>query len=844
MEQTAPFGGSVGEPFIERFEGDHPREHWRILDECLNAEFSEISRLHSLAESLLREDGATYSVYSDPAGLNRAWPLDLPPVLLPRSEWQSVSDGIKQRAELLDLVLRDVYGEQRLLREGVIPAQLIFAHPGYVRAWVGADRSDRKQLSVYGMDLARHPGGQFHVIGDRTQNPSGSGYALENRVVMARILPDLFRDSHVLRLARYFRALRDRLTDLAPDKNDNPRVALLTPGSRNETYFEQSFLASYLGISLVEGQDLHVHKGKVWIRSLETEEPVDVILRRVDDDYCDPLEFRGESLLGVAGLTEVARRGNVAIVNPVGSGVLENPGIYPYLAKAAGYFGLGDLLLPQVETWWCGDERQRKHVLGNLQAMILKPVWRGGETRSVAGGSLDKSALNELKNKIRSNPENWVAQRDVPLSLVPGLGEFQLQDYNMILRGFAVAGNEDYSVMSGGLTRVGQAKPGALVSNQAGSRSKDTWILSSDPDAEVSLWIHPQHKLDESAPERLVQGRSADNLFWMGRYSERSDLQLNLLRLIGRRLGTAESFNDLRPASSRRWFMRLLSDISLLNPVFVDLSATATTQDLHTEFHSFCTDGVRAGSLAFNLGKMTLAARKVHVLLSGDMRRVTGEIGDTMDRLKLQGISGLEQKLPLLLQMKDQMLALNCLTGQSMIRGLAWRFLDSGRRLERALSLLRLLKLLIVEPSRELPEYEQLGVLLALNDNDVNYHQRYGMTITTDRVLDLLLLEVNNPRSLAYQINQLAQHADNLPGSGDASTPATAERYIVEASSTVRLANSMELARQDEEQVRRLLLEEFLDKIQQQLLLAAEEIAASYFSRVSEQQQTLSPVIR
>ena len=842
--QASTNEASVLKPYDELFDGEALRDHWQIMQPCLSSDFSEINRLYDLAESLLRDDGATYSVYGDPAGLNRPWPLDLPPVLIPQDEWDDVSHGISQRAHLLNLILQDIYGPQKLLRHGVIPSQLIFGHPGYLRSWVGACDTRMQQLIIYGLDLARHPDGQFQVIGDRMQNPSGSGYALENRVVMARVMPELFRDAHVLRLARYFRALREHLSTLVGAGNDNPRIALLTPGSRNESYFEQAFLASYLGISLVEGQDLHVHKGKVWIRSLETEEPVDVIIRRVDDDYCDPLEFRGDSLLGVSGIAEAARRGEVAIVNPLGSGVLENPGLFPYMQKIAAYFGESEPALPQIESWWCGDSTQRQFVLEHLDSLIIKPVWRGGDTRSVSGRNLDREALQSLKKKILASPENWAAQKDVPPSLVAGIGKYDLQTCSMILRGFAVAGDDGYSVMAGGLTRVGATQERTLVSNQSGSRSKDTWILSTGPESEVSLWIHPQHKLRESAPERLVQGRNADNLFWMGRYAERSELQLNLMRLIGRRLGVAHSFNDIQLAGTQRWLMRLLTELSQCYPGFNDNALLLNPDKLNEEFHRYCTDVEYIGSLAFNLLHMISASRKLQPLLSAEMRRVTGEIGVNFKQLQSHAPDVQNLQLHQLLTLKDQMLAFNCLTGQSMIRGLTWRFLDIGRRIERAQSLLRLMQLLLVENLFQHPAYERLNVILALTDNDVNYHQRYAMTVTFDRVLDLLLLEVNNPRSLAYQLGQLETHCENLPGGSENNAPVNANRLIIEANTRVRLANSIELSRKQETTERRTQLQIMLSEIQQLLFQAGEEIADNYFDRISEQQQTLSPVIR
>ncbi|MCB1756628.1 MAG: circularly permuted type 2 ATP-grasp protein [Gammaproteobacteria bacterium] len=822
------------------------RPHWQALYQALtNGGPLTLKQLGALSERLLRGDGASYSIHGDTDGLHRAWPLDVAPLLLQQAEWLQLEQGIIRRARLLDLMLKDIYGPQRLIREGIIPANLIFGHPGYLRSWVGASNPRQQQLTVYGLDMARTGDGRFHAISDRTQNPSGTGYALENRIVMARVLPELFKDSHILRLAQYFSALRETLVELAPEGRENPCIVLLTPGSRNETYFEQSFIARYLGISLVEGQDLYVSKGHVWLRSLTGEEKVDVIIRRVDDDYCDPLEFRGESLLGVAGITEVARRGNVSIVNPIGAGVLENPALFPYLDAVARYFAEPEPTLPQAETWWCGEPQQCDHVLKNLPQMVIKPIWRRNDVRTRIGAYLDEAGLDALRREIRATPENWVAQNQLQLSEAPCSGPAGLEQRGLILRGFAVAHDTGYTVMAGGLTRVSSDSVEGLVSNQIGSLSKDTWIVSSDKETQTNLWLHPQHKLHESAPERLVYGRSADNLFWMGRYIERTDMGLNLLAFIGRSPGLVPA-NAVFPwpaGETKPFMLGLLTELSYTYPGFTSPDNYRDIQAVTRELRDFCTNADRIGSLANNATQLVNAAKRILSLLSTEQRRVVGQLESTVQGLQNIDFSGAVFQTAELGRLKDQILAMHCLIDQSMIRGLAWRFLDMGRRFERALALLRLKKLMLVQPSSIDADREQLDALLLITDNEVNYQQRYAAQAMIDRVLDLLLLEVTNPRSVAYQVKRLVEHLESLPVREASRVMRSEERLVIEANTQIRLANSLELGMVDETSGQRENLNELVTELQNKLIQSSQSVANQYFTRITAKQQTLSPVI-
>src|ERR1700735_4263166 len=321
---------------------------------------------------LLRENGVTYNIYGDPSGLNRPWKLDIIPFLIGEREWPAIESGLLQRAELLNLVLADIYGGRKLIRNGILPVDLVYNHSGFLRQCAGIRYPGKHQLIMYSADLARSRDGRIWVVNDRTQAPSGSGYALENRTAMTRVMPELFEGLQVRHLSPYFHALRNGLNDIAPHGRPNPRIVILTPGSSNETYFEHSYLSSYLGFTLVQGNDLVVKDAHVWLKTMGGLERVDVILRRVDDIYCDPLELKADSQLGIPGLLQCVRNGNVSLANPLGCSILENPGLMPFLQSISRYFLSEDLLLPTIATWWCGQPRELQYVTEHISSLVIK----------------------------------------------------------------------------------------------------------------------------------------------------------------------------------------------------------------------------------------------------------------------------------------------------------------------------------------------------------------------------------------------------------------------------------------------------------------------------------------
>ena len=494
-------------------DGVTPREHWSLFMrglESLGAD--ELARRWTRAERRIRENGVTYNVYNDPLGASRPWKLDAIPLLISAREWRFIEAGIIQRAQLLNLILEDLYGPQDLVFKGDLPGALLFGNPAFLRPLVHCKVPKQTYLQLLGVDLARSPDGQWWVLADRTQAPSGSGYALENRTIVSEVLPDLFRSANVRRLASFFRSEQEALMALA--KADNPKIVLLTPGPLNETYFEHSYLARYLGFTLVEGADLTVRDRRVFLKTVEGLRPVDVIFRRVDDSFCDPLELRSESYLGVPGLVDAITAGNVVVTNALGSGLIETSAILPFLPGLSRQL-LGEALkLPSVATWWCGQDYALDWVLENLNRVVVKPAFPSRGMEPVFGASLAKAEQTRLIEKLRARPHEYVAQEHVALSTAPVWDNGGLYPRNMVLRTYVLNTGDGWVVMPGGLVRVAGSE-GPVVSMQQGGHSKDAWVLSNGPVDTFSMLRPRTQTVELRRGSTDLPSRVADNLFWL-----------------------------------------------------------------------------------------------------------------------------------------------------------------------------------------------------------------------------------------------------------------------------------------------------------------------------------------
>ncbi len=662
-----------------------PRPHWdAFLRSLAGREGIEVSETLALMEREIRENGITYNVYADPKGADRPWEVDPLPLLLSAAEWDEIAAGIAQRADLLNRVLGDIYGPQELLRSGAIPPSIIFGHSGYLHQVQGIRPAGGVHLFNYAADLARSPDGHWWVVNDRTQAPSGAGYALENRLVVSRVFPQMFKELHVQHLAAFFAALRESIMRWAPkDHADRgyerakPLVVLLTPGPYNETYFEHALLSRYLGFPLVEGSDLTVRDGCVWMKTVEGLKRVSGILRRQDDDYCDPLELRSDSALGIPGLTDCARRGTVLLANALGSGVLESGGLLGYLPKLSEQLLGEPLRLPSVATWWLGEPAALDDAWRRLDKLIIKPLERSAQEPAVFGADLSVAERVALRERVAARPQRYVAQEWVHVSQAPvleasgepGRGE-QMSSRTVGLRVFAVATPNGYHVLPGGLTRVAGDDHSRVIAMQRGGRSKDTWVLSDAPvNASFSLLSRTVKPEDLVASRANVPSRAAENLFWFGRYGERCDATARLLRV-----AIADVLDDSRkPSDGVPPTLTLAQRFGL-----IDSTDQPSTDLLRAATHP-------EEGLSERFKQLSRVAFNLRDRMSADHWRSLNQL--ISDPVFQRGLSSTSLGLPLAMAWLDRavtsMMTLSGFVLDGMTRGVGWRFLSIGRRLER-----------------------------------------------------------------------------------------------------------------------------------------------------------------
>jgi uncharacterized circularly permuted ATP-grasp superfamily protein/uncharacterized alpha-E superfamily protein len=729
-----------------------PRPHWQKLIssfEQLNA--ADRASRRDTASRILRENGVTYNVYGDTQGLGRAWALDLVPLVIPPDEWRRIEAGLMQRAHLLNRILGDFYGPQTLVRDGVLAPSLLYANPAFLRPCHGIVPRKNIFLFLHAVDLARSPNGQWWVLADRTQAPSGAGYALENRIVLSRVMPDEFRECRVERLAAFFQIMRDTLRTLATRASGQPNVVLLTPGPYNETYFEHVYLARYLGFPLVEGGDLTVRDRRVFLKTLEGLQPVDVILRRADDTFCDPLELRTDSILGVPGLVEAMRSGNVTVANALGSGVVETPALAPFLPGLARRFLGEDLKLPSVATWWCGQEKEAEYVREHLGELVVKRAFTQG-VDPIFGGSLSEQGKADLLREMQGRAYDFVAQEQVALSTAPVLERGRMEPRPIVLRAYVCATSDGFSVMPGGLARFSNAPERLVVSMQSGGGSKDTWVIADGPVSQLTLLLPHTHivRFERAAAE--LPSRVADNLFWLGRYTERLEDTIRLLRCLLVRLSNETGVEETPELLA---LIHLLVDLDLFPKKFQERHTLAAVE---REAYSLMYQAHRLGALREVLNRLNTIAFAVRDRFSADTWRILDKL--QVDARPRPGRIPISEALALLNTLIVDLAAFAGMEMENVTRGHGWRFLEIGRRLERASNIATLVQGGLMVEARGMHPLEPI---LEIADSAITYRRRYFAQPQWPPALDLLLADDSNPRALAFQINALADHIANLP---------------------------------------------------------------------------------
>jgi len=793
-----------------------PRAHWDAFLRALAGRGSlEVGDSLAMVEREVRENGITYNVYADPKGADRPWEVDPLPLLLSADEWSRIETGIAQRAELLNRVLGDLYGAQDLLRSGAIPAAVVFGHGGFLRPAHGMRPPGGVHLFQYAADLARAPDGSWWVVSDRTQAPSGAGYALENRLVVSRVFPQTFSDLHVQHLASFFAALRDSVLHFAPKPSSGgpPLVVVLTPGPYNETYFEHALLARYLGFPLVEGSDLTVRNGCVWMKTVEGLKRVHAILRRQDDDYCDPLELRSDSALGVAGLTDCARRGTVFLANALGSGVIESGALLGYLPALSEQLLGEPLKVPSVATWWLGEQAAFDDAWRRLDHLLIKPLERSAREPAQFGADLSHDERILLRAKVAARPQRFVAQEWVQVSQAPVLERHAgardaLEPRAVGLRVFAVATPDGYRVMPGGLARVAIDGDSRVIAMQRGGRSKDTWVLSGAPvNASFSLLSSTVGPDDLVGSRVNLPSRAAENLYWYGRYGERCDSAARTLRvaIAGVLDHTAEPSDGLAPAIVLAHRIGLIDDV---DDARVALLRAATHPD---------------EAFAERLRQLTRTAFNLRDRMSADNWR-------TLNQLAADPIFQRGAALPLALSWLDRAVTLTVtLSGyvlDGMTRGVGWRFLSIGRRIERLMHLCTALQIATSEGRAH-----GLDWLLDLCDSTGTYRSRYLVAPEWLPVLDILVRDDTNPRSIAFQVKGLSEYIAKL----ELSHGRFASDVLAPAQARLQELTAQDLRPESE------ALAQVLDQLRRCASTVSDEVTLKFFSH-AESRSVLSLV--
>ncbi len=700
---------------------------WRPFIEHLDAlQDSDLQRRCLRANQYLADAGVFFRQYGDDSTIERDWPLSHIPVLVSEREWKKISNGLIQRAEVLDALVQDIYGENTLVANGVLPPQLVAENPEWLRPLVGVKPRDGHYLNFLAFEISRGPNGNWWILGDRTQAPSGAGFALENRVATSRAFSDFFFDiGNIHRLAGFFKEFRDALNGLSQRKKEV--LGILTPGRLTDTYYEHAYIARYLGLTLLEGEDLIVIDNEVMVRTVQGLRPVSVLWRRLDSEFSDPLELNENSQLGTAGLVNAVRSGNVSLVNAIGSGVLETRALMAFMPKIAKALKGESLQMPNIATWWCGQSAERKHVLENLSSMII------GETMSTSlsvGKEAGKRDLAEITELLKRDNDQLVGQEVVTLSTTPVLENNKLTPKPMTIRVFACRTQSGWTVMPGGYARIGRKEDPSTIALQQGGAVADVWVVSESNVTSPSLILERDKDLQKKQLGTLPS-RAADNLFWLGRYAERSE---NVMRML------------------RAYHLRFADNPNPNNPLLRHLENQLFTAGVNVHIDPI-------GPIAEILELAFISATKLRDRLSDDGWLALKHLVEQAKKLR--------QNMPLLgdefaremNELIHRVTALSGLIHENMYRFIGWRFLNIGRSLERAIHT----STILLSCSKEKTPQGAWDLVLEVCDSAMSYRRLYNINTQESFILELVAFDELNPRSIAYHLIEIKEQISFLP---------------------------------------------------------------------------------
>lgn len=797
--------------YCEAFSGPSlPRQHWHAILSTLQEKGEDVlTAQYERATRMRHEDGATINPFDDLEDRATSWALDMIPLPISEDEWMGIETGVLQRAHLLEKILADTYGHQELLKDGSIPAELIFANPNFLHACHNIQPAEGRYLTYYAVDMYRDVDGRFKVLRDYGGNPAGIGYALENRIVMSRVFSDLYHRTQLRRLAPFFQTFHRSLIQRASLRKDDPGIVLFSPGPESELYFEHALLSRYLGYPLVEGQDLTVRNGKIFLKKLAGLEPVEAVFRHIADLDSDPFALRRATANGVAGLLQVCREQNIVMANPVGSGFIDTPALKVYLSKICQKLLGENLLLENHPTWWCGNRNDLDYTLKNLDQLTLSSAL---DLSHVPDASVD------FKSQILATPMQYIASAPLYPAASPAWTEKGLSSSYNILRVFACATEDGFTVMPGGLA-ITAADIGTLTANSPRrQQSKDIWVLSDKPVESFSLMKGlndvPEFKRSSDLPSRV-----ADNLLWLGRYLERAESLIRLLRSVYRRL-TGE--NRPEDVPELQFILTLLGTKHIIPQITETENQLPLIQDLFQQLHDGLYRKDRQESVVSILKLVQESAKNVRDRLSVDSSRVINRLENFADNPSSDPLELLDNTLFILSSFSG-------LAMESMTRGLGWRFMDMGRRVERAMNQVKLINIGLHKMCGD--SQNTLEALLEISDSIMTYRGRYRSAFQVAPVLDLLLADETNPKSVAFQLCQLAEHVEYLPQQQEIRFSCKEEWITLKMLTSIRLldlsATSCIGGKVDNKE-----LEEFLHSVEILLEEFAQQVSGHYLSRV------------
>lgn len=710
------------------------RPVWQKFLSAVNAmPQQELHERFARADRYLRDAGVFYRAYDTSENSERAWPFSHVPVLIAEKEWEALSAGLVQRANLLEAVVADIHENNRLVEEGFLPPALIAANPEFLRPLVGVKPASGHYLHFCSFEIGRGPDGNWWVLADRTQAPSGAGFALENRVATARAFSDIYAETHVHRLASFFGAFRNALQGHSQHADD--RIAVLTPGTANETYYEHAYIARYLGIMLLEGEDLAVVNGRVMVRTVAGLKPISVLWRRLDAAYADPLELNNSSHIGTPGITQALRDGMVTFVNALGSGILETRAFLAFMPTICRHLLGEDLILPSVATWWCGQKAEREHVSRNIDRMVIGPAYSclpffDDNGRSVLGASLRSTARDSIAKWLETEGNKLVGQEVVTLSTTPAYVDSKLQPRPMSLRVYVARTENGWQVMPGGFARIGSGDDVAAIAMQRGGSAADVWIVSDKPVEHTTL-LPTTDSFSRNMPGSLPS-RAADNLFWLGRYIERAEGTLRILRA---------------------WHSRFAESADPDQPLLADVTRYLKTLDVEMD-----TEKGVPSSLLRDIDSAVYSASNIRDRFSPDGWLALKDLAKTARRFHERVKPGDDAAHAMTILLR-KLAGFAGLVHENMYRFTGWRFLTIGRFLERGLHMTRLLGHMT---RADVPD-GALDMLLEIGDNVMTHRRRYNVSTAHMTVTDLLALDPLNPRSILFQLNEIRTEVEQLP---------------------------------------------------------------------------------